>query len=56
LDIAPFREGECLESKFRDDSAAGKDVMPETEGTLFAPMVETTLPTGSTLPTQTTLP
>lgn len=56
LDIAPFREGECLESKFRDDSAAGKDVMPETEGTLFAPTVETTLPTGSTLPTQTTLP
>ena len=28
LDIAPFREGECLDSKFRDDSAAGKGVMP----------------------------
>ncbi|MBM3741766.1 MAG: hypothetical protein FJW43_03420 [Actinobacteria bacterium] len=28
LDLAPYREGECLESKFRDDSSAGKDVMP----------------------------
>ena len=32
LDIAPYREGECLESKFRDDSA-GKDVMPTPAST-----------------------
>ena len=66
LDIAPFREGACLESKFRDDSAASKDVMPSTGDTLFAPTTlataqstvvtnaPTTVPTS--VPAQTTLP
>jgi hypothetical protein len=42
LDIAPFREGECLESKFRDDSAAAKDVMPEPVDTVVNPTTEST--------------
>jgi hypothetical protein len=42
LDIAPFREGECLESKFRDDSAAAKDVMPEPVDSVVEPTPEST--------------
>ncbi len=42
LDIAPFREGECLESKFRDDSAATKDVMPEPVESVVEPSPTTT--------------
>ena len=42
LDIAPFREGACLESKFRDDSAAAKDVMPEPVDSVVEPSTETT--------------
>lgn len=42
LDIAPFREGECLESKFRDDSAAAKDVMPAPVDTVNEPAVSST--------------
>jgi len=42
LDIAPFREGECLESKFRDDSAAANDVMPEPVDSVVEPTPEST--------------
>ena len=42
LDIAPFREGKCLESKFRDDSAAAKDVMPEPVDSVDEPTPEST--------------
>lgn len=55
LDIAPFREGECLDSRFRDDSAAGKGVMPEVVST----PTQTTLATievKPVVPTQTTVP
>ena len=55
LDIAPFREGDCLDSKFRDDSAAGKGVMPDVVSTV----TQTTVATGEVkpvVPTQTTLP
>ena len=42
LDIAPLREGACLESKFRDDSAAAKDVMPEPVDTVDDPTASST--------------
>ncbi len=55
LDIAPFREGDCLDSRFRDDSAAGKGVMPDVASTV----TQTTLATVEVkpvAPTQTTAP
>ena len=42
LDIAPYRDGACLESKFRDDSAAAKDVMPEPVDTVNEPTSSST--------------
>jgi len=42
LDIAPYRDGACLESKFRDDSAAAKDVMPEPVDTVNEPTASST--------------
>lgn len=42
LDIAPFRDGACLESKFRDDSAAAKDVMPQPVDSAVEPTGQTT--------------
>jgi len=59
LDIAPFREGECLDSKFRDDSAAGKGVMPSTVDVGDGTSTQTTIAgvqVASTVPTQTTTP
>ena len=59
LDIAPFREGECLDSKFRDDSAAGKGVMPSTVDVGDGTSTQTTIAGvqgAPTVPTQTTTP
>ena len=42
LDIAPYRDGACLESKFRDDSAAAKDVMPAPVDTVNEPTASST--------------
>ena len=59
LDIAPFREGECLDSKFRDDSAAGKGVMPSAGEVVDDSSTQTTIAgvqVASTVPTQTTTP
>ena len=59
LDIAPFREGECLDSKFRDDSAAGKGVMPPAGEVVDGSLTQTTIAgvqVASTVPTQTTTP
>ena len=59
LDIAPFREGECLDSKFRDDSAAGKGVMPSTVDVGDGTSTQTTIAgaqVAPTVPTQTTTP
>jgi hypothetical protein len=59
LDIAPFREGECLDSKFRDDSAAGKGVMPSAGEVIDDSSTQTTIAgvqVVSTVPTQTTTP
>ncbi len=59
LDIAPFREGECLDSKFRDDSAASKGVMPSTVDVGDGTSTQTTIAgaqVAPTLPTQTTTP
>ncbi len=59
LDIAPFREGECLDSKFRDDSAAGKGVMPSAGEVVDGSSTQTTIAgvqIASTVPTQTTTP
>ncbi len=59
LDIAPFREGECLDSKFRDDSAAGKGVMPSAGEVVDDSLTQTTIAgvqVAPTVPTQTTTP
>lgn len=59
LDIAPFREGECLDSKFRDDSAAGKGVMPSAGEVVDGTTTQSTVAGGQvapTVPTQTTTP
>ena len=59
LDIAPFREGGCLDSKFRDDSAAGKGVMPPAGEVVDGSLTQTTIAgvqVASTVPTQTTTP
>ena len=59
LDIAPFREGECLDSRFRDDSAAGKGVMPPAGEVVDGSLTQTTIAgvqVASTVPTQTTTP
>ncbi len=59
LDIAPFREGECLDSKFRDDSAAGKGVMPSAGEVVDGSLTQTTIAgvqIAPTVPTQTTTP
>ena len=59
LDIAPFREGECLDSRFRDDSAAGKGVMPPAGEVVDGSLTQTTIAgvqVVSTVPTQTTTP
>jgi hypothetical protein len=59
LDIAPFREGECLDSKFRDDSAAGKGVMPSASEVVDGSTTQTTIAgaqVAPTVPTQTTTP
>ena len=59
LDIAPFREGECLDSKFRDDSAAGKGVMPSAGEVVDDSSTQTTISgvqVASAVPTQTTTP
>jgi len=59
LDIAPFREGECLDAKFRDDSAAGKGVMPAAGEVVDDSSTQTTIAgvqVAPTVPTQTTTP
>ena len=55
LDIAPFREGACLDSRFRDDSAAGKGVMPDVASTVTQTTVAT-VEVKPVAPTQTTAP
>ena len=71
LDFAPFREGECLDAKFRDDSAAGKGVMPSAGEVVDDSSIQTTIAGASvtsvapvapvtsvapSVPTQTTVP